>query len=229
MKKFAALIALSCCLWSARAEDAATEPAVEAAAPVAEAAPAVEPAAPAAQPAPAAEATPAAPAAPAPKVVVFLPEQVDTEWFWYYYSDTAQHLVQTRIEQSLIRAGFEVVDLASIKKLESDGSIDRITSNAGARELARAAGATYAIVGKATAVKASQGDAYGVTVIRSNAEITARILRISDGKVVEATEASAQKGGQAARAAGQEALKAAGDQIARKLAAALKRATEAKE
>ena len=226
MKKFATLIALSCCLWSARAEDAATEPAVEAAAPVAEAAPAVEPAAPAAQPAPAAEATPAA---PAPKVVVFLPEQVDTEWFWYYYSDTAQHLVQTRIEQALIRAGFEVVDLASIKKLESDGSIDRITSNAGARELARAAGATYAIVGKATAVKASHGAAYGVTVIRSNAEITARILRISDGKVVEATEASAQKCGQAARAAGQEALKAAGDQIARKLAAALKRATEAKE
>ncbi len=226
MKKIAALIALSCCLWSARAEDAATEPAVEAAAPVAEAAPAVEPAAPAAQPAPAAEATPAA---PAPKVVVFLPEQVDTEWFWYYYSDTAQHLVQTRIEQALIRAGFEVVDLASIKKLESDGSIDRITSNAGARELALAAGATYAIVGNATAVKASQVAAYGVTVIRSNAEITARILRISDGKVVEATEASAQKGGQAARAAGQKALKAAGDQIARKLAAALKRATEAKE
>lgn len=225
MKKLTILFALACCLTSARAENATTEPAVEAVAPVAEAAPAAAPAEPATPPAPAAEATPAA---PAPKVVVFLPEQVDTEWFWYYYSDTAQHLVQTRIEQALIRAGFEVVDLATIKKLESDGSIDRITSNAGARELAREAGATYAIVGKATAVKASQGDAYGVTVIRSNAEITARILRISDGKVVEATEASAQKGGQAARAAGQEALKAAGDQIARKLATALKRATEAK-
>ncbi len=160
-------------------------------------------------------------AKPAAKVVVFLPEQVDTEWFWYYYSDVAQHVVQSAIEKALINAGFDVIDLGSLKKLEAAGSLESITSNDGATEQARAAGADYAIVGKATAVKSSQSEAFGQTVIRSNAEITARIIRVSDGKVVAVEDASAMKGGQAARAAGQEALKAAAGPIGRKLATAL--------
>lgn len=197
MKRFLFLLAISISVLSARTEEPA--PAVEA---VAAASPV---------------------AAAAPKVVVFLPEQVDTEWFWYYYSDTAQHIVQSKIEKALVNAGLDVIDLASIKKLQDAGSLQSIQETATARSLAAEAGATYAIIGRATAVKASQGEAYGVTVVRSNAEITARILRVSDGKVLAVEEASEQKGGQAARAAGQEALKAAGDKIARKLAASLKK------
>lgn len=191
--------------------------------------PAAQPAAPDAAPAAAAEpataAVPVAAAEPAaaPKFVVLLPEQVDTEWFWYYYSDTAQHIAQSAVERSLINAGFDVIDMASIEKLKGNGAISDVTSAAGARTIAQSAGADYAIVGTATAVKGSQNEAYGVTVIRSNAEITAKILRVSDGKVLAVETASAQKGGQAARAAGQEAIKVAADQIARKLAGDVRR------
>ena len=185
------------------------------------AAPVVEPVA-----TPAAEPVAEAPAVPsAPKFVVFLPERVDTEWYWYYYSDQSQHLVQSAVEKALIAAGFDVIDLASIHKLQASGSIDEITSVAGARAAAQDAGAEYAIVGTATAVKASEGSAYGVNVVRSNAEITAKILRVSDGKILDIEEASAQEGGQAARAAGQAALKKAAPGFARKLATAAKRVT----
>jgi hypothetical protein len=169
---------------------------------------------------------PAAEPAAAPKIVVFLPEQLDDQWFWFFYSETSQHIVQSAVEKQLINAGFDVIDIGSIRGLEAAGSLDRITSVDGAKDLARQAGADYAIVGRATAVKSSQGSAYGVNVIRSNAEITAKIIRVADGKVIGVEDASAQKGGQAARAAGQEALKDAGNQIARKLAGALRRITD---
>ncbi len=212
MKRMSFLLFLSALLPLARAE----EPAVEA-----PTAPAPAETNAVAAPAPASEAA----TAPAAKIVVILPEQVDTEWFWYYYSDTSQHLVQSRVESALTRAGFDVIDVATLKKLEREGSLENVTSTAGARKIAQDAGATYVIVGKATAVKAGQGDAYGVPVIRSQAEITARIIRVSDGKVIESAEASAQKGGQAPRTASQEALKTAGEQIGRKLAAALQKAS----
>lgn len=167
---------------------------------------------------------------PAPKIVVLIPERVDSEWFWSYYSDnSSQHIVQSAVEKSLINNGFEVVDLGSIQKLRNQGSIEEVTSNEGARQIATDAGATYAIVGTATAVKASEGTAYGVNVVRSSAEITVRIIRAGDGKVVAVEDASAQKGGQAQRAAGQEALKDAGSQIARKVTAAVKKVTSTQQ
>jgi hypothetical protein len=174
---------------------------------------------------PAVEATANPEPAPAAKFVVFLPEQVDAEWFWYYYSDTSQHIVQSAVEKALINAGFDVIDIGSVKNLQVGWSIQKIASTDGAKEAAREAGATYAVVGSATAVKASEGAAYGVNVFRSNAEITAKIIRVSDGKILAMEDAGAQKGGQAQQSAGQEALKDAGGAIARKIAAAAKRVT----
>jgi hypothetical protein len=161
---------------------------------------------------------------PAPKIVIFLPEQIDAEWYWYYYSDVAQHITQTALEKELVRAGFEVIDLASLRMLEDMGSIEKISSPQFATEMARKAGADYAIVGKATAVKASDSVAYGVQVIRSNAEITAKLIRVSDGKVLAVEDASAQQGGQAQRAAGQEALKKAAPAFSKKMVKAVKAA-----
>ncbi len=240
MRYLKLFMVLSFTVWMARAEEEAAQtptdetatPATEIAAPSPEAAPVSAPAqaetaalpTPAAsEPAPAASATAAE--TPAPVFVVLMPEQVDTEWFWYYYSDTAQHIAQSAVERALINGGFDVVDLASIKKLDESGSLSDVTTTDGARRIAREANATYAIVGTATAVKGSQNEAYGVTVIRSSAEITAKIIRVSDGKVLAVETASAQKGGQAARAAGQEAIKTASDQLARKLLADVRRIT----
>jgi hypothetical protein len=153
-----------------------------------------------------------------------MPEQIDAEWFWYYYSDMAQHIVQSAVEKELIKAGFEVIDMASIKMLQDAGSLERISSVEFATQAAKSAGADYAVVGKATAVRASTGEAYGVTVVRSQAEITAKLIRVSDGKVIDVVDASALVGGQAQRAAGQEALKKAGPDVAKKLVKATRSA-----
>jgi hypothetical protein len=166
--------------------------------------------------------------AAAPKFVVFMPEQIDAEWFWYYYSDMAQHIVQSAVEKELIKAGFEVIDMASIKMLQDAGSLERISSVEFATQAAKSAGADYAVVGKATAVRASTGEAYGVTVVRSQAEITAKLIRVSDGKVIDVVDASALVGGQAQRAAGQEAIKKASADVAKKIVRAVKQASAAK-
>lgn len=194
-------------------------------------APAVEqpaaPAAPAAAQAPAAPATATAVAAPeaAPpvmRVVVFLPEQIDAVWFWYYYTDQRQHLVQTAVEQALLRNGVEIVDLGMAGGFDAPGSLAEVTDTRGALQKAAALGATHAIIGQATATMASQGVAYNVNVFRSQAEITARLVRVRDARVLAVESAGGPGSGQAQRTAGQAALKEAGQQIARKLAAAVR-------
>ncbi|MDA0578404.1 MAG: hypothetical protein O3B24_09930 [Verrucomicrobia bacterium] len=169
------------------------------------------------------EATPVS----APTFVVFLPEQVDSEWLWFRATDASQHIVQSAVEKTLIRAGFDVIDLGTIQRLKDGGSIQDLTSVSDARAAAQMVNATYAIVGTATAVRGGQSSAYGVNVARSNAEISAKILRVADGKILAIEDASAQAGGQAARAAGQAALKDAAALLARKLATAAKRITQA--
>ena len=156
-----------------------------------------------------------------PRILVIVPERIDTEWFWYFYSDTAQHLVQSAIEKVLLQDGYDVVDISAGSLFGGDGNLAALTGTAGAVQKGRAAGATLVIAGTATAMKASEGSAYGVNVVRSSAEITARIIRVSDGKVLAVEEASAQTGGQSQRAAGQEALKEAGKSLAKKLASSL--------
>lgn len=166
--------------------------------------------------APAAE---AAPQPAAPRIAVILPEQVDGEWFWFDYGGGQQHLVQSAIEKAAINAGFEIIDVANIGgRLSLEDLIQPRNAAGKGAEL----GADYVIAGKATSVKLSQGSAYGVNVSRAGAEITARLVRVSDGKVLASEDASAQAGGQAVRAAGQEALKKAGQDIAKKMVKALR-------
>lgn len=171
------------------------------------------------------ETAPAAPAATA-KFVVFLPERIDTSWFWFYYTEEVQHIVQSAVEKALISAGLEVVDVGT-GTFESSGNIDQVTSKDLAVSRAKQMGAAYVIVGTATADKGSSSTAYGVNVVRASADITARLVRVSDGKILAVEDASAAAGGEALRTAGKEALKVAGADIARKLAAAARTAASA--
>ncbi len=155
----------------------------------------------------------------APKIAVIAPEQLDGEWYWYAWGGGNQHIVQSAIERALIRAGYEVIDVTA---LGSWRSLDELIGARTAQQKGKELGADFVIAGKATAVKASQGSAYGVSVFRANAEITLRLVRVSDGKILAIEDASAQAGGQAVRAAGQEALKQAAQIAARKITAAVR-------
>ena len=197
-------------------EQTAVESAPEAAAPEA---------APAEQPAPIVLTPP--PQKPAAKVVVFMPEKIDTAWFWYYYTEEQQSIVQSAIEKELIRSGYDVIDLTLTDVFSGEGTIEEITTPAMALKKAVKLGATYAIVGHASAVQASAGAAYNVTVIRSAAEGSAKIIRVSDGKVLDIVDASAQAGAQAQKAAAQGALKDLSSKLAPRLVSALTRIDQA--
>lgn len=179
--------------------------------------PAPSDAAPAAPSEPNAEAADAKPAAR--KIAVIAPEQIEGEWFWFAWGGGQQHIVQSAIEKALVRAGYEVVDVTA---LGSWRSLDDLVGAKTAAKKGAELGADYVIAGKASAVRASEGTAYGVNVVRASADVTLRLVRVSDGKVIAVEDASAQSGGQAVRAAGKDALKKAGQDAGRKMVNALR-------
>lgn len=217
MKSLISALALSLAVCAAVAQETVSDvpapPAEEELAPMAEAA--VEPA-PEEPSAPAPAETVAGPAA---KFVVFLPERVDRHWYWYYFADESQHVVQSAVEKALVLAGLDVVDVG-VASFGDAGSIEQLVTKDFAVAQAKQMGATHVVVGTAIADEASKNVAYGVTVVRANASITAKLVRVSDGKILAVEDATANAGGQAIEAAGREALKTAGDNIASKLARA---------
>jgi hypothetical protein len=156
-----------------------------------------------------------------PKFVVFLPEQIDMVWYWYFYTEEQQHIVQSAVEKALMKCNYEVIDLSLADLFTDSGSIAEVTSPREAVKKAAQLGATYAIIGKASATMTSRDVAYGVNVVRSSAEAEAKVIRVSDGKVMALEEASSQGGGQAQKAAAQGALKEAGARLGSKLCSSL--------
>lgn len=154
---------------------------------------------------------------PGVRLVVIMPEQIDTEWFWYYYTEISEHVVQAAVEKALIGAGFDVIDLTAVDVFQGNSSINQLWDSGFALRKAAEMGATHLILGRATATRLSTDSAYGVTVVRASAEITARLIRVSDAKVLAVEDASATAGGQAQKTAGRDALKQAGRTIAGKL------------
>jgi len=78
-------------------------------------------------------------------------------------------------------------------------------------------------------VRESSSTAYGVNVHRSNVEITARLLRVADGKLLEVMDVNVTEGDQSQRTAARNALKAGGKKISRTIAAKLSKHTSASE
>ncbi|MBP7830502.1 MAG: hypothetical protein KA248_11345 [Kiritimatiellae bacterium] len=190
----------------APAEEAMTEPAAEESAPAAEPEPA---------------AVPEDTSSGAPKFAVFLPERIERVWYWYAYTEEIQHIVQSAVEKALLNAGLEVVDISSLS-LPEQGDLNQVMSAPQVVRWAAAARVDYIIMGTATADPQSEGTAYGQRVVRSTANISARIIRVSDARIVAVQDATALMGGQALAAAAREALKKGGEDIGRKLARSAK-------
>jgi hypothetical protein len=153
--------------------------------------------------------------------LVVLPERIDVEWYWYHYTAESQHIVQSAVEQALIRNKFPVKEAARSPRIQEINSIDQLLNAAEGIKLAESVNADHLITGSAVAVWAGQNIAYGVAVHRASVEVTAKIVRVSDGKVMAVEQASATEGAQSQRMAAQKALKTAGDAIARKLVRAI--------
>jgi hypothetical protein len=169
----------------------------------------------------------AAAAPPSPRILVLVPERIEDRWFWFYYTDEAHHVAQNAIEKALLEAGMPLVDLSAVDAFTGSGTVQQLSSADFAVEKAKEMYATHVITGLATADKASESAAYGVNVVRVSAEITAKLIRVRDGKVLAVEDAGAQEGGQAVVAVARQALKKAGEAIGSKLARQTKAALEA--
>lgn len=151
----------------------------------------------------------------APRFVVVLPEKVGEETVLPVGNENIQHVVQAEIERSLIRKGLEVIDIAGLEPVIEGGlSWQTLTVKEGALTLARAAKADYLIYGQATASRAGSGSAYGVTAVRAQADVSARLVRVSDGKILNVFQSEALEGNQAFGIAAKDSLKSAGKKVA---------------
>ena len=159
-----------------------------------------------------------------PAFAVFLPERIERAWYWYTYTEEIQHIVQSAVEKALLNAGLQVVDISSMA-LPEQGELTQVMSPPQVVRWAAAAGVSYVIMGTATADPQSEGTAYGQRVVRATANISARIIRVSDSRIMGVQDATALMGGQALGAAAREALKKAGEDIGRKLARSAKSLT----
>jgi len=152
-----------------------------------------------------------------PSILVIVPERVEVEWYWYFYTDESQHIVQSEIEKRLVRDGHTLLEIGGEEMLGTDLTLENIMKRETALDVARRLGATHLIHGQATASPASQSVAYGVNVFRSNAEMQVRVVQVADGKILAIEDASATGGAEAQKAAGRAALKDAGKKLAKKV------------
>lgn len=160
-------------------------------------------------------------------VVVMIPEKIDQQWFWMLYTETSQYFVQTAVEKALLRADVDILDASTAPSLKDTASLNTINSPAFARSIAEELGAKYVITGEATATHLSHDRAYGLNVFRSSASAMARIIRVSDGKMMALVDTEKNAGGQSAKGAGIDALKDAGKDLGRKLAREMQKLTTA--
>jgi hypothetical protein len=169
-----------------------------------------------------AEEEPVAPEVPkGPSFLVIVPERVEVEWYWYFYTDESQHIVQSEIEKRLVRDGHTVLEIGGEEMLGVDLTLENILKRQTALDVAKRLGATHLIHGQATAAPASHSVAYGVNVYRSDADIQVRVVRVADGKVLAVEDASATGGSEAQKAAGRAGLKDAGKKLAKKVGRAV--------
>ncbi len=152
-----------------------------------------------------------------PRVMVILPERIDVDWYWYYYTVESQHLVQTKVEQELLDAGYELVDLEAGRGLPDETSIPALLRTRSALKTARALKAEILVLGQGEAIHASHSVAYGLNVYRSTAEITVKILRVADGKVLAVLDVTETHGAESQRAAAHNTLREAGRSLGEKI------------
>ncbi|WFB36524.1 hypothetical protein P3T73_01960 [Kiritimatiellota bacterium B12222] len=164
----------------------------------------------------------------APTFVVVLPEKIEEETYLPVGgNENMQHIVQSEIEKSLIRKDITVIEIAGLDpQIEGGLSWQTLTVKKGALVIARAVNADYLVYGQATVVRAGTREAYGVTATRAQANITARLVRVSDGKILQVMDAEALEGNAAFGIAANDALKAAGKSIAKKVATACEAVVE---
>lgn len=155
------------------------------------------------------------------KVLLLIAEQNIGEHYYYWWGGAIAEevnlsLVESILAQSLTKAGFEVIDPSVMGKLKVKKPYQHLGLNANeAVELARSYGANLVVLGKALATEGAKLS--GTTMVSSSANITAKVVRVKDRKIISYLSASGDSVHPNVVSAGNEALEQAAEELAEKL------------
>lgn len=162
------------------------------------------------------------PAPRQPKVILLISEQnIEGPQRAWWASEIDLSTTEAKLAQSLLAAGFEVLEPSALTKTVKQDSAFRLLniSQDKSIQLGNRSRADYVVLGKAVA---SAGGNIPQSSMRSCfANVTAKLIRVKDGKVLAYLDANGNSAHMDVISGGREALAAAGENLGAKVVEAL--------
>ena len=161
------------------------------------------------------------------KILLLIAEQNIGEHYHYWWGGAlAEEVnlssVESILAQRLTDAGFEVIDPSLMGRFKVKKAYRHLGLNTNeALEIAHTYGADLVVLGKALATEGAR--VAGTSMISSSANITAKVVRLKDRKIIAYLSASGDSLHPNVITAGKEALEQAAEDLAIKLINELKR------
>jgi hypothetical protein len=160
--------------------------------------------------------------APKAKIILLISEQnIEGPQRCWWASEVDLSTTEAHLAQKLIASGFEVLEPSSLTKVINQDKAFRLVdfSDEKSVKLGNLSQADYVIVGKAIA--SSGGNVPQSSMISCFANITAKVIRVNDGKVLAYLDAAGSSAHMDKISGGREALTHAADDLAGKVLNAL--------
>ncbi len=152
------------------------------------------------------------------KVILLISEQnIEGPQRAWWASEVDLSTTESRVAEKLIAQGFEVLEPSSLNKVISQDKAFRLVglSDEKSVKLGNLSKADYVITGKAIA--SSGGNVPQSNMISCFANITAKVIRVKDGKVIAYLDASGSSAHMDKISGGREALTSAAEDLANKV------------
>lgn len=156
------------------------------------------------------------------KVILLIAEQnIEGPQRAWWASEIDLSTTEASVASKLIEQGYEIIEPSAISKTIKEKPAFRVLgiSEGESVKLGNLAKADYVILGKAVA--SSGGNVPQSTMRSCFANLSAKLIRVKDGKVIAYLDASGNSVHMDAITGGREALKSAGEDLAAKIITAL--------
>lgn len=157
-----------------------------------------------------------------PKVILLISEQnIEGPQRAWWASEVDLSTTEAKVATALINNGFNVLEPSNINKVVKQDKAFRLVnmSDGDSVRLGNLSKANYVITGKAIA--SAGGNVPQSTMRSCFANISAKVIRVKDGKVIAYLDASGSSAHMDVITGGREALANAGEDLAVKVVAAL--------
>lgn len=157
-----------------------------------------------------------------PKLILLISEQnIEGPQRAWWASEIDLSTVEARLAQNLIAQGYEVIEPSNLNQVIKQDSAFRLLdiSEAKSIKLGNLSRADYVVLGKAVA--SAGGNVPQSTMRSCFANVSARLIRVNDGKVIAYLDAAGNSAHLDVITGGREALAYAGEDLAAKIISAL--------